>query len=237
MASATRPVFVPDASGVLVREELIPFTWHPGMALAQVQRSLDSLHEEAAITGLTPLLEVSTRSRNPLGVRLSAFRLRLHTTATSEPVTVEAAFQSSKLFEGIGNLGHLLTWEDGRAIKAAVGEYRDVPLEGFLFEGTRWELSPTTAFYDYLYLRALCDTFSAEPDLRDSLDEFTGFTDIAYNPKKSLNCQARSCALFVALGGLEPVQELVSNPKRLVATMKARGYQYPLEGEGQLAMF
>ena len=170
-------------------------------------------------------------------MRLSAFRLRLHTTATSEPVTVEAAFQSSKLFEGIGNLGHLLTWEDGRAIKAAVGEYRDVPLEGFLFEGTRWELSPTTAFYDYLYLRALCDTFSAEPDLRDSLDEFTGFTDIAYNPKKSLSCQARSCALFVALGGLESVQELVTNPQRLVATMVARNYQHPTTDEGQLSMF
>jgi hypothetical protein len=153
------------------------------------------------------------------------------------PCRVTAAFQSSKLFEGIGNLGHLLTWDDGRAIKAAVGEHRDVPLECFLFEGTRWELSPTTAFYDYLYLRALCDTFYAEPDLRDAPDEFTGFTNIAYNPKKSFNCQARSSALFVALGGLEPVQELVSNPQHLVATMKAQGYQYPLEGEGQLTMF
>jgi len=237
MASATRPVFVPDANGALVRETSISFTWHPGMALAQVQRSLDSLHQEAANSGLSPLLEVSTRSRSPLGVRLSAFNLRLHTTISSEPVTVEAAFQSSKVFEGMGSLGHLISWDDGRAIKAEVSEYRDVPLEGFIFENSRWDLTPLTAFYDYLYLRALCDTFIDEPDLRDALGQFVGFTDIAYNPKKSLSCQARSCALFVALGGLEAVQDLVSNPQRLVATMKARGYQYPNESDGQLTMF
>ena len=31
------------------------------------------------------------------------------------------------------------------------------------------------------------------------LQEHDAFTDIEFNPKKSFNCQARSCALFVAL--------------------------------------
>jgi len=236
MASATRPVFIPDANGALVREVPIPFNWYPGMALAQTQRCLDSLHEEAAKAGFSQLLEVSTRSRSPLGVRLSAFNLRLHTTAAQAPVTVEAAFQSSKDFRDRGNLEHLLTWEDGRAIKAAVREYSDVPLEGFIFEGQRWELTPTTAFYDFLYLRALCDTLVEQPELGDALGEYVGFTDIAYNPKKSLNCQARSCALFVALGGLNNVKRLVEDPKQLLTLMKSRHYQSPEVNFDQLKL-
>jgi hypothetical protein len=31
------------------------------------------------------------------------------------------------------------------------------------------------------------------------LAEFKGFTDIEFNPERSLNCQARSCATFIAL--------------------------------------
>ena len=35
--------------------------------------------------------------------------------------------------------------------------------------------------------------------MRERVLEYAGFTDIEFNPKKSLNCQARSCALYVAL--------------------------------------
>ena len=35
--------------------------------------------------------------------------------------------------------------------------------------------------------------------MRRQIRERDGFTDIAFNPKKSLNCQARSAALYVAL--------------------------------------
>ena len=225
MASATRPVFVPDADNSLVQEFVVPFTWYSGMSLAQYQRSIQSLHEEAGRKGLEPLLEVANRSRNPLGVRLSAFNLKLRTRLTTRPVSVEAAFQSSKVFKGHGSLPHLLTMEDGRAIKAQVGEFRDVPLEGFTFEGRSWDLAPITAFYDYLYLRALCDSLESQPALGGALASFSGFTDIAYNPKKSFNCQARSCALFLALGGSTAVSELVAQPDRLIATMFSHRYQ------------
>lgn len=237
MASATRPIFIPDADGSLVRETMVSFTWYPGMARAQAQRSLDSFHEEAERIGLAPLLEVSTRSRNPLGIRLSAFNLRLRTPLAIQPVTVEAAFQSAKMYVGRGNLEHLLSWDDGRAIKAAVNEFRDTPIEGFIFEDVQWDLSPTTAFYDYLYLRALCDTFADDPKLSHALEGFRGFTDIAYNPKRSFNCQARSCALFVALGGIDSVPALVAEPGHLVALMKAHDYQMPAQGPSQLEMF
>ena len=43
--------------------------------------------------------------------------------------------------------------------------------------------------------------------------EFDAFTDIEFNPNKSLNCQARAAALFVAmkkLGRLEACREFQS---------------------------
>jgi hypothetical protein len=57
-------------------------------------------------------------------------------------------------------------------------------------------LSPATVFYDWLYIKAL---FGYREWLAKRLQEFQGYTDIEYNPERSLNCQARSCATFIAL--------------------------------------
>src|SRR5262245_8412243 len=51
------------------------------------------------------------------------------------------------------------------------------------------------AFYDWLYLRALFDN----QETAGRLFSYKGFSDIAFNPEKSINCQARSAALFVAM--------------------------------------
>jgi len=48
---------------------------------------------------------------------------------------------------------------------------------------------------DWLYLNALREN----SELASSLTEFEAFTDIAFNPTKSLSCQARSAALYVSL--------------------------------------
>jgi len=68
-------------------------------------------------------------------------------------------------------------------------------LRGFRFDQLEWELEPKTAFYDWLYVHAV----HREPELRDDLNHYAGFTDIEFNPLKSINCQARSCALYVSL--------------------------------------
>jgi len=60
-------------------------------------------------------------------------------------------------------------------------------------------VSPTTVFYDWLYLSAL---FPHREWLRWRIDgemTYAGFTDIEFNPSKSINCQAKTCALFVSL--------------------------------------
>ena len=65
----------------------------------------------------------------------------------------------------------------------------------FQFFETDWALDPKTAFYDWLYINAL----HKAPDLADYVLQHRAFTDIAFNPEKSLNCQAYSAALYVAL--------------------------------------
>ena len=65
----------------------------------------------------------------------------------------------------------------------------------FDFFGTIWELEPKTAFYDWLYI----NTLAKNPELMDEAGLYDAFTDIEFNPEKSLNCQARSAALYVSL--------------------------------------
>ena len=63
-----------------------------------------------------------------------------------------------------------------------------------------WNTEPKTAFYDWLYLNALNYNIanSDNPIYKEVLN-YNAFTDIEFNPKKSINCQARSCALYVSL--------------------------------------
>jgi hypothetical protein len=73
---AKRPVFIPSLKpGRLVEEISVSFLWHKGMAPSQKKKNVAELHAAAAKRGLSPLLEVSTKSEERLGQRLSAFNL------------------------------------------------------------------------------------------------------------------------------------------------------------------
>ncbi len=67
-------------------------------------------------------------------------------------------------------------------------------LSGFRFFDQEFPLEPKTYFYDWLYIKAL----SQNPGLAKTLTRFAGFTDIEFNPKKSINCQAYTAALYVS---------------------------------------
>lgn len=62
---------------------------------------------------------------------------------------------------------------------------------------------PRTAFYDWLYINALIEN----PQLAEKLNGYDGFTDIAFNPDKGINCQARSAALYVSLAKLGVLEQ------------------------------
>ena len=78
--------------------------------------------------------------------------------------------------------------------------------------------------YDYIYLQAITQLVSQQPEVGDQLADFEAFTDIEFNPKKSLSCQARTCALFKGLGGLKPVQQLLEDPSVFRAHLMKHEY-------------
>lgn len=188
-----RPVFVPLDDYPFVREIQIEFEWHPGFAKTQAQKSIKSLHDSAARQGIAPILEISSKSPDPLGVALSAFNLKIR--PPGEPLmSVECAFQGSKVFKNGGPYTELYN-TSSREAKTDDRIRNSGDLVEFRFLGKFFPKEPQTAFYDWLYITAL----HQNPGLADQLVRFKGFSDIAFNPKKSLNCQARSAALFVAL--------------------------------------
>jgi len=165
------------------------------MSRSQSQKSIRSLHSEAKSgLGLDNILEISSKSEQEIGVNLSAFNLMITTVKRKKEFSLECAFQASKVFE---NGGPFLDLLDARSIDAK----RDPRLQshgrlvGFRFYGVDWDLTPRTAFYDWLYLNAL----HKNPELARKVMEFSAFTDIAFNPAKSINCQAYSAALYASL--------------------------------------
>jgi hypothetical protein len=56
-------------------------------------------------------------------------------------------------------------------------------------------------------------------DYLKRLLEYKGFTDIEYFPKKSLNCQARSCAIFVALMQKGLLENAVADKEKFISVL------------------
>jgi hypothetical protein len=205
---ATRPVFVPDyAQPPFVKEVMVDFTWYSGFAKSQAQKSISSLHLEAKRQGIEPILEISSKSTQRLGMDLSAFNLMIKVEG-HQGMSVECAFQGSKVFEGGGPFSDLYT-VSSREAKKDDRIRNSGDLIRFNFLGEDFPTKPLTAFYDWLYLKAL----SQNGTLASQLLRYNGFTDIAFNPEKSINCQARSAALFVALSQIGEIDEIVKDKR------------------------
>lgn len=192
MAKAKRPIFIPIQQHPFVQTIEITFDWVGGFALSQSQKNISALLSESAKQGISPLLEISSKSMQPLGIKLSAFNLLL--IQNGKKMSVECAFQGSKVFENGGPYTDLYDVHSKEA-KTDVRLKNSGEVIGFNFLGTDFPTIPMTAFYDWLYITAL----SQNPDLAQQILSFHGFSDIAFNPKKSVNCQAKSAALYVSL--------------------------------------
>ena len=223
---AKRPVFIPNLEKpsplVLVKE--VEFTWYAGFSIQQKRKSIAALHQSARRRGISPVLEISTKSENPFGRKLSAFNLQIR-VAEDRSVPVEAAFQSSKVFKD-GSQYHDLLWKSGREIKKDERLKESGALIRFEFNGKPWPLEPKTAFYDWLYLHAL----QQNPDLSEKLLVYRGFTDIEFNPAKSINCQARSAALYVALNHHGLLQEAMEEKGKFLELLSSSSPQAKLPG-------
>lgn len=193
---AKRPIFTPNFSGFPYVDAIdIEFKWHPGFAKSQLQKSIASLHEAAEkLNKISPILEISSKSTSRLGISLSAFNLSLK-TQDGKQMSVECAYQGSKVFENGGPYHELYSVS---SLKAKTDErlHNSGNLVAFNFCGEDFPTEPKTAFYDWLYMTAL---YKKKRDFVKKLEVFQGFSDIVFNPNRSINCQARAAALFVSL--------------------------------------
>jgi len=209
---AIRPIFIASGNrNELFVEKMIDFEFYNGFAPSQKSKSIKSLHKSANDAGYDSILEVSTKSDNKLGWRLSAFNLMVDFEGDKK-ISLECAFQGSKVFEGDKQYSDLYFVE---SIKAKKDERikNSGKIIGFNLEGVFWENEPKTAFYDYLYIKTLYDNYR---DIIEELKQFDVFTDIEFNPKKSLNCQARTCAVLVSLVRLDKLEEAVGSKEKFI---------------------
>ncbi len=206
---ANRPIYIPSSDpNQFVRTQSISFEWIKGMAFSQKQKCVDSLHKVAAESlGFKKILEVSSKSRNQLGVKLSAFNLMIENKEKNLKFSVECAFQSGKIFENGGPFPEILKLNSREAKKYFRDKAYLGQIIGFKSNNYKWSNYPTTMFYDWLYINAL----SRQKKLYDELMSYEVFTDIEFNPQYSKNCQAYSVALFVALNKRNLLDKAISS--------------------------
>lgn len=192
---AQRPVFVTLSRQPFHDVYSVDFTYNSGFAVSQKQKNITALH--AGFNARFPekkILEISSKSLQPLGVKLSAFNLKKFVPSLGYSIPVECVFQGGKVFSAGGPYTDLYTGTS-RDAKRDSRLRGSGSLVGFEYEGVRYPLQPATAFYDWLYINALMEN----PELAEELEQYDAFTDIEFNPNKSLNCQARAAAIYVGL--------------------------------------
>jgi len=171
-----------------VSSEIFSFEWFPGFAVSQKEKSIESLHDAIQImhAGAGPL-EISTKSKDPLGRKLSAFNLMLNHHS------LENVFQSAKVFENGGPYLDLLDVPPKEA-KRDERLHKSGSLKAFRYQNEDFPLIPQTVFYDFIYITAIKKSFTT--DEINAILSYNYFTDIEFNPTKSINTQARAAAIL-----------------------------------------
>ena len=190
---ANRPVFVPNYVGTkLVEERMFSIKWAPGFSGTQKKKNVVSLHDEARLSGIDKILEISTKSNELVGQRLSSFSLKIDIDGMTYPL--ESVYQGCKIFELCGPSYHVFLLTPIEA-KRYIRNLDCGRLVGFGLKGETYPLSPKNAFYDWLYIRSL---EGHAQWIRNKID-YDAFTDIEFNPAKQVNCQARAFAEYLSL--------------------------------------
>lgn len=169
------------------------FEFNPGFSVSQKQRNIRALHE--SYLQQYPdrhILEVSSKSEEKLGVLLSAFNLQFF--RNNKLYTVESAFQGSKVFEN-GVQYTDLYHATSSAAKKDTRLIESGKVVCFQFGDDMFPNEPKTFFYNWLYINALVNN----DELTSQIMRYDSFSDIEFNEKKSINCQAMAAAIYVGL--------------------------------------
>lgn len=220
---AIRPVFVVSLNSEYCIRENTEFEFFRGLSNKQKQKSINSLHQAFRLKNPDKrILEISTKSENELGVQLSAFNLIIKTKQGKE-FSVESAFQASKVFERGGPYKELL-YVPSKIAKKDERLKNSGRIVAFELNNRRFTTEPKTYFYNWLYI----NTLSLHSDLAEQILEYTAFTDISFNPQKSINCQAEAAAIYVSLHKQGLLEEALQDEKTFLNTV------YPTYKENHL---
>ena len=224
---AERPIFIPaPQSPVLVEEVFLQLRWNSGFALVQKEKNIRALHDAARAKGIGEVLEVSSKSSEEIGRKLSAFNLKVR-RESFDKLPLEVVFQGSKVFTGGGPYRDLYDKEPRDAKKDSRLK-ESGSLTAFDFDQFCWPLEPKTAFYDWLYLGCLYPLRERAPE---KLFKYAAFSDIEFNPTRSINCQARSVALFVSLLKRNLLDEAMRSPTSFLAVLNNSAYRPQLHSD------
>lgn len=206
----TRPVFIAETNlsnnkYQVFSKQLITFNYNYSKEFSIQQENAKSLKN--AFLQKNPdmkLLEVSSRSDNVIGKKLSAFDLKMEIDDIE--YILESLFQGSKCFKNGGPYQDLYHKTPSDA-KSDMRLKSSGELIGFQLFNTFFPAIPKTLFYDFLY----CNALLQNRHLIDELVKYNAFSDIAFNPKYSINCQAEACAIFTSLYLKKIPNEVFSN--------------------------
>lgn len=167
---AVRPIFI--STGDVEKpfvKEDISFEWVKGTSYSQKCKRRDSLASE--ISKLYDIKRwLEISTKSDKEIGVKLSALNLILTTSTGSDSVEKIYQKSKVFYK--------------------GE-----IVGFKYNKCVFESEPTGMFYDYIYMYAILQN----KDLISELIKYDIFSDIEFNPNKSINTQARAAAIFKTL--------------------------------------
>lgn len=204
---AKRYIYFSDSD--FYKKESIEFTWFPGMSKVQKRKNVESLHKSAKEKYADlRILEVSSASLLECGRNASAFNLNM-LLKDGKGYSVESLFQSSKVFS-LSGVNYKTLMMDSREAKHYTNLlHTREKLVSFNFFGYNFPLEPETFFYNWLYINAMLQN---DKILSDIL-KYDAFTDINFNPKKSINCQAESCSIITYLSRINRLDDKLRSPQ------------------------
>ena len=169
-------------------------------------------HDPAGAPAGLRVLEISSRSDEPLGRRLSAMHLRAAGPDGDRGLPVESIYQAAKCYGDGGPDDQPIT--NGYDAKRHDRERRSAgPLRGFHHQGTFWPAASGSAFYDRLWIQA-----AAGASATRAVQGYDAYSDQFHRPGQSVACQARSAAM---LAGLDRARQLgtVHDPEKWAGTL------------------
>ena len=180
-------------------------------------------HDPAGPPANLRVLEISSRSDDPLGRSLSAMRLRADDTDSERRLPVESIYQAAKCYgEGGPDEAPLPNGFDAK--RRDRDRRAGGALTGFEHAETFWPAASGSAFYDRIWIKAAGVAEATHPSL--GLHRYDAFSDQFHRPGQAVACQARAAAMFVGLDRAGK-RDRVYDPNKWAATLELPPHARP----------